>query len=419
MTDQTPVPPHTTLPDIVGWILQEGLYGTHFEGLLESLCERLVAAGIPLMRVNFSMRAHHPEIGAFAYRWKRVSGIVHEQYERRDTAVQDNSGWNSSPLKTLLESKDPELRHRLSDAHKPFSYPVFDELVEQGATDYFATQVAFERDNPNAFSTVQNLPAGMMISWTADAPDGFSDADLDALRSILPALGLALKSNSNYQMAEDLLAAYLGGDASARVMSGALGRGSLDRIEAVILYFDLQSFTKLSEVLSGTEIIALLNDYFGAVVPLIEARGGNVLKFMGDGLLAIYARDAVPDAEHTAIQTMCDIRTVVAATSDRRSAEGLEYTGFSMAAHAGDVLYGNIGSSSRLDFTVIGPAVNTTARILGMCSNLDQRIVISSNVARPLLESRDDIVSLGQYRLRGVADRQELFTLDDGPNAKT
>ncbi|MEP4198588.1 MAG: adenylate/guanylate cyclase domain-containing protein [Aliishimia sp.] len=402
----------TTVPDIVSWILQEGLLGTHFEELLETLCEKLVEAGIPLLRVNFSMRAHHPEIGAFAYRWKRASGIIHELYERTNSPSTTNTGWNSSPLKALMDSQNPELRHRLTADVKPFPYPLFDELVEQGATDYFATQVSFERRDPNVVRTVQNLPAGMMASWCSDAVDGFSDTDLASLHQILPALGLALKSNSNYQMAEDLLAAYLGADASARVMSGALGRGSLDSIEAVILYFDLQGFTKLSEVLDGPDIIDLLNDYFGEVVPLIEARGGNVLKFMGDGLLAIFAKDDVPDAELVAVETICDIRTAVADTSTRRQNENLYHTGFTISAHAGDVLYGNIGSASRLDFTVIGPAVNTAARISGMSAMVDQTIVIGANVARPLLEKRDDLVSLGQYRLRGVTDRQELFTLD-------
>jgi adenylate cyclase len=213
-------------------------------------------------------------------------------------------------------------------------------------------------------------------------------------------------------MATDLLSAYLGADAGGRVMSGDYARGSLENIEAVILYFDLQSFTKLSEALDGPDLIELLNDYFGIVVPIIEARGGNVLKFMGDGILAIFSKDKIHGAEINAIKTICDLRTAVAEINTRRQAEGLTHTGFSIAVHAGDVLYGNIGSSSRLDFTVIGPAVNTTARLLSMCSLVDQTVIVGANVARPVMALRDDLVSLGQYRLRGVADRQELFTLD-------
>ncbi len=396
--------------DIAGWILQEGLQGTQFDVLIETLCKRLVDAGMPLLRANFSMRAHHPEIGAFAYRWKRKEGLLHEEYSR-DVTV--STGWDQSPLKTLVDGNDPEFRQRLSKEHEPFAYPLFDELVqEQGATDYFATQLVFSDDGTWTPANQERYTVGLLVSWTSDAPDGFEDRDLDDIRFLIPVLGLALKSNSNYKMAQDLLSAYLGGDAGARVLSGDIARGSLQNIEAVILYLDLAGFTKLSEALPGNEVIDLLNDYFGAMVPLIEKRGGNVLKFMGDGLLAIFAKDDVPAAELAAIKTIRQIEAAFVEINERRAADDLHCTGFTAAAHAGDVLYGNIGAPNRLDFTVIGPAVNTAARISAMTAHVDQPIVIGANVARPLLSLRDDLVSLGTYRLRGVSERQELFTLD-------
>lgn len=396
--------------EIIDWVLQQGLYGTHFETLLVQMCEKLVAAGVPLWRVNFSMRTLHPEIGAFAYRWKRELGIEHETFDRA-VAYSVNHDWAVSPLKALMESDQLELRHKLTADQRPFPFPMFDDLLAQGATDYFATQAVFEPEHLE-FSIEEARSGGMVISWTSDGPDGFSDADLDAIRRLMPAVALALKSNGMEQMADDLLAAYLGADAARRVMSGSISRGSVDTIEAVIVYFDLSGFTKLSEALPGPEIIDLLNAYFGAVVPLIEDRGGNVLKFMGDGMLAIFARDSVPNTEATAIDAICAIRDSVADTSKTRAENGLAQAGCTISAHAGTVLYGNIGASSRLDFTVIGPAVNTAARINAMSAHVDQQIVIGSNVARPLLGERSDLVSLGQYRLRGVRDRQELFTLD-------
>jgi len=396
--------------EIIDWVLQQGLYGTHFETLLVQMCEKLVAAGVPLWRVNFSMRTLHPEIGAFAYRWKRQQGIEHETFDRT-VAYSVNHDWAVSPLKALMESDQLELRHKLTADQRPFPFPMFDELLDQGATDYFATQAVFEPEHME-FSIEEARSGGMVISWTSDGPDGFSDADLDAIRRLMPAIALALKSNGMAQMADDLLAAYLGADAARRVMSGSISRGSVDTIEAVILYFDLSGFTKLSEALPGPDIIDLLNAYFGAVVPLIEARGGNVLKFMGDGMLAIFARDSVPETEATTVDAICAIRDAVNDISKTRAGEGLAHTGCTMSAHAGSVLYGNIGAPSRLDFTVIGPAVNTAARINAMSAHVDQPIVIGANVARPLLGSRSDLVSLGQYRLRGVRERQELFTLD-------
>lgn len=395
--------------DVGDWILRQGLNGTHFETLIDTLCKRLVSAGLPLLRGNFSMRAHHPEIGAFAYRWKRKTGILHEEYVRDTTVV---TGWDQSPLKALVESNGHELRHRLTPDQEPFDYPMFYDLKEQGATDYFATQLLFADESTWLPTSANRVQMGLLASWTSDHADGFSEEDLDDIRYLLPLLGLALKSNSNYKMADDLLAAYLGGDAGKRVLSGDIGRGSLQNIQAVILYFDLQGFTKLSEALPGEDVIELLNDYFGHVVPIIESQGGNVLKFMGDGLLAIFDKKGVTGAELASIKTIREIEQAFVEINARRSAEGLFCTGFTAAAHAGDVLYGNIGSATRLDFTVIGPSVNTTARISAMTAMVDQTIVIGSNVAKPLLELRDDLVSLGQYRLRGVAERQELFTLD-------
>ncbi len=397
----------TLLEDLTNWLVQEGLDGTPFDTLIDQLCARLVAGGMPLLRSNISMRAQHPEVGAFAYRWKRKTGMIHEEYVRDPSIV---TGWDASPLKFLIDQGMPEMRCKIP-AKPPFQFPMFAELAAQGATDYFAMQLPFQERKDHPDYGVGDWNTGVLLSWSADGP-GFSDGDLDVLRGVLRPLGLALKSNSNHKMAEDLLAAYLGADAGGRVMSGEFTRGSLQKIEAVIFYFDLSGFTKLSEALDGEAVIELLNAYYGAAVPIIEARGGNVLKFMGDGLLAIFAKGDGRNAEENAVETIREIETGFEALDVSRAEAGLTTTGFTVALHAGEVLYGNIGSASRLDFTVIGPAVNTTARFSGMTANVDQRIVIGADVARPLLNQRTDLVSLGQYRLRGVSDRQELFTLD-------
>jgi len=165
---------------------------------------------------------------------------------------------------------------------------------------------------------------------------------------------------------------------------------------ALILYFDLAGFTRMSGAL-GPDIIEMLNGYFGAVVPAIEARGGNVLKFMGDGILAIFAKDTVPDTEMAAVDCLLDLTGEMSRVSAERTAANLPVTTATMALHAGEVFYGNIGSANRLDFTVIGPAVNTAARIEAMTKAVDQSIVIGARVARPLLQRRTDLVSLGQY----------------------
>ena len=167
----------------------------------------------------------------------------------------------------------------------------------------------------------------------------------------------------------------------------------------------------MSQQIEGEALIAMLNDYFGVVVDEIQERGGNVLKFMGDGLIAIFDREQWPDASHRALQTVVALESKIETLSDERQAQKLPKMGYTMALHAGRVLYGNIGSDLRLDFTVIGPEVNLTARLSGMHRPLGQKIVISDAVAQDVQDNSFDLVSLGRYMLRGVEHPQELFTL--------
>ena len=397
------------LADLTDWLIQQGLENTPVQTWLAECCNRLVQAGIPLQRVNLSTRAHHPEIGAVAFRWFRDAETESFEY-RRSTDVGDE--FRQSPLFYLLGNDIAELRQRLDVPDPEHHFPMFDELRAKGSTDYFAAKRFFLKSDQALATNPYRSEEGMTISMTTDAPGGFTDAQLDGLRALIAPISLTLKCGANRRMAEDVTAAYLGADASRRVLSGDIMRGSCETIPAVIWYFDLRGFTVLSESLPGEAIIDLLNAYFSLAVDAVEEFGGNVLKFMGDGMLAIFDLNEVPQARLKAVEAACSLRDAFEALNALRSAEGKPTTGFTLSLHAGDVLYGNIGGTSRLDFTVIGPAVNTTARILGMCGAVGQTIVISSVVARPLLESRADLVSLGTYRLRGVSDRQELFTLD-------
>lgn len=397
------------LKDLTDWLIRQGLEDTPVETWLEACCNKLVAAGIPLQRVNLSLRAHHPEIGAVAFRWTR--GGANERFDYQRTGDVGDE-FVKSPLFYLVTNDILEMRQDLTDPDPAMNFPIFDELRKRGTTEYYATKRYFLRQNHAAPIDPGKPEEGMLISLTTDAPGGFTEAHLDGIRSLLSPICLTLKCGANRLMAQDITAAYMGHDASKRVLSGDITRGSSDTISAVIWYFDLQGFTKLSEVLPGEAIIDMLNDYFAEAVDIVERNGGNVLKFMGDGMLAIFDLDQIPDARRIAIEAAVELRTAFNTLNAQRSKDAMPTTGFTLSLHAGDVLYGNIGGKTRLDFTVIGPAVNTTARILGMCSAVDQTIIISSKVARPLLDSRPDLVSLGQYRLRGVTERQELFTLD-------
>ncbi len=395
--------------DIADWLVQQGLENAPVELWLEAFCNRLVSAGIPLQRANITVRAHHPEIGTVAFRWHRDGGNERQDFVRRSDAPEE---YVLSPIYYLLANNIEEIRQDLTVEEPELNFPIFDELRERGATDYFAVKRFFlVQDNATPVDPMQ-AEEGAIISLATDASGGFTSQQLDGLRQLISPLCLTLKCGANRLMAEDITAAYLGKDASRRVLSGDITRGSSETISAVIWYFDLQGFTKLSEALPGDSIIELLNDYFAEAVDVVERNGGNVLKFMGDGMLAIFDINQVPDARRVAIHAAAELRDTFEDLNQRRQADGLPTTGFTLSLHAGDVLYGNIGGRSRLDFTVVGPAVNTTSRILGMCSALDQNIVVSDKVAGDLVGSIPSLVSLGQYRLRGVAERQELFTID-------
>jgi adenylate cyclase len=396
--------------NISAWLVKEGLRGATQTALLQGFCERLVAAGIPLHRAHAGQRALHPVFGGVGFDWQHDGGrATREDYAR---VSESHERWLKSPFYYMLQNGTPELRERLIDGNELSRFPVLEEYCAQGATDYFASAMFFGPATIGPRSNPDDPPEGMISSWITNTPKGFSKSDIGTIRELLPVLGLALKSASSYRTARDLLAVYLGRDAGERVLSGDIQRGSLDTIRAVIWYFDLRGFTKLSETTPGEQMIAMLNDYFGAAVGAVEAYGGDVLKFMGDGLLAIFKFEEDDSSGCSrAIAAADELLATMAKINDRRAAEDLVVTQFSLALHLGDLMYGNIGAEDRLDFTVIGPAVNMTARIQAMCRPLEQDLIISSTVARSAVRERERIVSLGRYALRGIPEPQELFTL--------
>ncbi|MCA0870739.1 adenylate/guanylate cyclase domain-containing protein [Seohaeicola saemankumensis] len=390
------------------WLLQRGLEGAQQEDLLQGYCEKLLDLGVPLARLHLAQRAFHPQFGGIGFDWVRDGTVSNEAYEHRDAPQQR---WLDSPMYHLLQTDLAEMREPLGDPGYVSRFPFLNELKSRGLTDYFATGVMFEEGSAADPVDPNNTPEGMLISWASDTPEGFSDQDITLIRNILPILALALKSASNRRIAQDLLRVYLGRDAGARVLSGEIRRGSLREIRAVICYFDLTGFTRLAEQTPGDALIAMLNDYFGVAVTAIQQAGGNVLKFMGDGMLAMFAQDDMTDAAAAAMQAAARLNAEMRAANQRRAGAGLPVTEFTLALHAGDILYGNIGGENRLDFTVIGPAVNLTARLAGMHSALGQSVIISQAVAKAVPDTEHDIVPLGRYMLRGVSAPQELFTL--------
>ncbi|MDX1400941.1 MAG: adenylate/guanylate cyclase domain-containing protein [Kiloniellales bacterium] len=394
---------------LIRWIVSEGLQGTPETRLLDGLCEHLVSSGLPLLRVNISQPTLHPVIGGHLFFWQRSTGAsVQEDWQRNVAAAGED--YARTPFEHMMTGGVQHLRCRLIDGEGCDQFPLLDRFRSEGATDYIALQTDF--------GEAQSLgPARhILTSWQTDAPEGFVSAHLETIERLAPVLALAVKSTSTYRIASSVIETYLGRNTGRRVLGGTIERGAGEMIRAAIWYSDLEGFTKLADTAPKDELLGLMHDYFECMVTTVHEHQGEVLKFIGDGLLAMFNLDDDDASCRAALEAADRLSERVAELSDRRRAAGLPVTRYSLALHLGEVLYGNIGARDRLDFTVVGPAVNEASRIEAMCRALDQELIISSDFAQvakasSAKESTDRLFSLGRYVLRGVRKPQELFTL--------
>jgi adenylate cyclase len=378
--------------------------GSGLPQLLDAYCTALLDAGVPLVRAAVGAFLLHPVLDATLAIWRRGRGVAADDTPR--PAVRGQEAWRTSPFYQLMSEDTRVLRRRLGRGEGVSENAVLAGLAVQGATDYLALRMRL--------GAAATLGEGddLYSSWVTDRPGGFAEDEVALIRELEPLASLLFAGALNTATATTLLATYLGADAAARVLGGAIERGRAETVEAVIWYSDLEGFTRLSDTLPRQELLGLLNGYAEILVDAIEAAGGQVLKFMGDGILATFSQPDACDACGAALEAWARARRLAAALSAERATAGLPATRPYLALHAGEVLYGNIGGRSRLDFTVLGPAVNEAARIASLCRQLDQQAVTSEAFAARCGPARERLVGLGRYALRGVARPQMLFTLD-------
>jgi adenylate cyclase len=290
-------------------------------------------------------------------------------------------------------------------------FPVLEEMRKAGLTDYLAMNNRFAADG-----AIGDMDC-ILSSWATDVPDGFPEPALAALRRLVPFLALAVKSASLGRIAETLVETYLGRDAGRRVLSGRISRGVAEKIGAVLWFSDLRGYTKITDTAPPEQIIPLLNDYADAVISAIHEEGGEVLKLIGDGTLAIFQTADREQACRRALAAATAARSRIEVLNEQRDAQALPVTQMYLGLHVGEVFYGNVGSKDRLDFTVVGPAVNEASRIAAMCRAVDQDVLLSAAFAAACGNARGRLISVGRYALRGVGRPQELFTLERDPNS--
>lgn len=382
---------------VAAWILGEGRRHRDAKAFFDGLMAALRQAGVPLDRALFSLLTIHPQAAAAGFEWHADRPTVEIL---REHTIQQTDVYRLSPIKIIHDGAD-EVRARLVGENAAHDLPIYDEFRRDGFTDYAAFAVVFGDGTRN------------VLTLRTRAPDGFGEEALELVRAVLPLVAMVFEIHSGRRIAEAVLDTYVGHLAARRILNGEIRRGQGERLNAVIWFADLRGFTALSDLRPTDEVIAALNEFFDALASAIEPAGGQILKFMGDGLLAIFP---IEDAafQHYAARQALDAAVAAHAAVDvvneRRAAEGVPVLRFNVALHVGLVIYGNIGSATRLDFTCIGPAVNLAVRIEGLGARLGAPVVMSKAFAALARENRA-LVSLGQHPVKGLMAAPEIFTL--------
>lgn len=395
----------SVLLELQNHLVAGALAGTEEAALVHGMCDRLVAHGVPLWRTMATMDELHPLVEGRVVTWRRGEESTAMRTFERAEWVNRQDEWLRSPLYWLHADRALRLRRRRGDNYRQGEFSIVDELFAKGACDYVAYR------QPYADAALSGDTDCLFMSCASDRHEGFGDAHLAALDSVLPILALALRSRAVARSARNLVTTYLGRDAGRRVLSGQIERGRTERLNAAIWFSDLAGFTRIADT-EPDQVVPLLNDYADCQVAAIHAQGGQVLKFIGDGILAIFPIDDPAAACRRALDAAAAALAGQTALNKRRAGLGLPVTRFYLGLHVGEVLYGNIGSQDRLDFTVVGPAVNEAGRIAAMCRSADRDMILSAEFAAAARAGEPRLVSLGRYALRGVARAQELFTLD-------
>ena len=386
---------------ISDWLIAEALGRIRLDSLFGELGDRLVAAGVPALRGHLSMRTLHPMFEATAIVWLRGGGTEITQF-RRGLSAEDV--WRRSPLAYMFENDLDELRARLDDAKARSRFPLWEELALQGATEYLALVTPFAGAPGAALRR-----DGMITSWTTDRPGGFAEHHVQGLKRLQSRLGVAVKIAIREQTAINVVSAYLGPHAGRRVLEGQIGLGDVETIPAVIWFSDLRDSTALSERLGADAFLDVLNEYFACAAGSVLDHGGEVLRFIGDAVLAIFSISGPGGPERAARMALAAARDASArmvTVNARRAANGADAIALGVGLHFGELLFGNIGVPERIEFSVIGRAANEASRLEGLTKPLGRTLVVSAAFARlvPL-----EWESLGRHQLAGLSERSEVF----------
>lgn len=408
------------LDSLVKWLLFELAPTASSVELLQGFADRLCGLGVDLLRMVVQARPLSPQASTLLYVWRpaaremelspQVRVLEEESHESDATRLQvvtlahgafETPAFRASPFFRVEQSGAAEVRCKIAAEQVSFEFPILEDLQAQGATDYVAFPIAFYGSAPSA------------ISFATRKSSGFSAQDLDLLRAACRPLVMGLSPRLEAHTTRTLLSAYLGPKTAHRVLGGSVQRGDVEEIEAAIWFSDLRGFTPMSTGIPSSELIAWLNDYFAAVGRAIVAHDGEILKFIGDAILAVWPVSLAGSREATCLAALAAARAANAeldALNLVRQGAGLPWLQHGIGLHIGKVQYGNIGAEGRLDFTVIGPAVNTASRLEGTSGKLSRRVIVSADFAQCVAPAA---VPLGTAELKGMSGAQAVYGIEE------
>jgi len=379
--------------DVAHWLINDTRDQRFIDDIFTELCVRLRRAGIPVKRATLHIMIQHPQWLGAKIMW--ADGLREAEITRADHDVRERSEYIGSPVNEI-HGGSTEVRENLErDPALGRKHTLYDEMRAQGLTDYVA------------WPLYHTLGKRHVVTFATDRRGGFDDAHIAYLLSLLPVLALVSEIRVKNRLARTLLETYVGSHAGELILAGATRRGSGTTVRAAIMICDLRDFTRISDNWPRDDVIDLLNGYFDAMSEPIARHGGEILKFIGDGLLAIFPLSQ-PSACENLLLAVTEARQAMVALNEKNSETGRAPLNYGIGVHVGDVMYGNIGSRTRLDFTVIGPAVNMASRLETLTKQLGRTVLLSRAFA-DFVKSDFELERVGEYPVRGFSDPIELF----------
>lgn len=400
------------IPEIADWLYRQALVSAEIETTVGGLGERLLAGGVPVCRINVGGILLHPVLGAVDITWEAQTGKVTSQMASRDFTATE--AFRNAPFFQMAHQNQRFWRFDLKDDDARKQYPIFENLAAKGITDYVAFSETFQRNRKLAWADLPSSAEGSYLSFSTKRGSGFDDDEVGKLAALSLPFSLALKVAVDRMLTITLLETYLGKSSGRNVYSGETSRGDGHNIDCVLWYSDLRNSTSLAASMELSEYLSLINDYYSCTAGSVLTHGGEVLKFIGDGVLAIFPymelSRPLGDMANAAVMTSKDALQGIAKINAERKHDELEPISIGVGLHVGRVMFGNVGTEQRLDMTVTGPAVNEVTRYEALTKELNSPVLTSAEFKECF---HGKLHSFGLKELKGLSIQKEVFGLCD------